>query len=152
LQLDFFHREVLFFRSGGRVYFWQIDKSKIKHGTTSGRCYKARILSQEGAICVIDTGATVLQVNQSNLRKEKFAGDTTDSRGPDLSATPTSSLPRERLDVSDDQPQDHIAPDVYWITSEHAIVDIMELSDGRSTFSSICNQYGLRTGESLTLK
>ena len=58
---------------GDRVYYWQIDKSKIKHGTTSGRWYKARILSQEGAICVIDTGSTVLRVNQSKLRKERYA-------------------------------------------------------------------------------
>ena len=56
---------------GDRVYYWQVDKSKIKHGTTSGRWFKARVLYQEGAICVIDTGTTVLRVNQSNLRKTK---------------------------------------------------------------------------------
>ena len=53
-----------------RVYYWQVDKSKIKHGVTSGRWYKARVLSQEGAICVIDTGTTVLRVNRSKVRKE----------------------------------------------------------------------------------
>ena len=54
---------------GDRVYYWQVDNSKIKHGVTSGRWHKARVLSQEGAICVIDTGTTVLRVNQSKLRK-----------------------------------------------------------------------------------
>ena len=49
---------------GDRVYDWQVDKSKIKHGVTYGRWYKARVLSQEGAICVIDTDTTVLRVNQ----------------------------------------------------------------------------------------
>ena len=134
------------FRPGDRVYYWQIDNSKIKHGTTFGQWYNAMILPQEGAICVIDIGSTVLRVNQSELRNEKFAGDATDSRGSDLSATPTSSSPRERLDVPNDQPQDHPAPDVYWITPQHLIVDVTELSDGRSAFSSICHQYGLRTG------
>ena len=55
---------------GDRVYYWQVDKRKIKHGVTSGRWYKARVLSQEGAICVIDTGTTVLRVNQSNCGKK----------------------------------------------------------------------------------
>ena len=151
LQLAYFQRKVLF-RPGDRVYYWQIDKSKIKHGTTSGRWYKARILSQEGAICVIDTGSTVLRINQPKMRKAKFAGDTTDPRGSDVSATPTSSLPRERPDIPDDHPQDHPAPDVYWITPQHVTVDILELSNGRSIFSSICNLYGLRTGECLNLK
>ena len=55
--------------AGDRVYYWQVDKSKIKHGATSGRWFKARVLSQEGAICAIDTGTHVLRVNQSKLRK-----------------------------------------------------------------------------------
>ena len=38
-----------------RVYYCQIDKSQVKHGTISDRWYKARVLSQERAICVIDT-------------------------------------------------------------------------------------------------
>ena len=109
-------------------------------------------LSQEGAICVIDTGSTVLRVHQSKMRKEMFAGDTTDSRGSDLSDTPTSSLPRERLDVPDDQPTDHPSPDVYWATPQRITADVMELSDGSSTFLSICSQYGLRTGECLNIK
>ena len=47
------------YSAGDRVYYWQIDTSRIKHGTTSGRWFKARVLSQEGTICVIDTGTTV---------------------------------------------------------------------------------------------
>ena len=47
------------FSAGDRVYYWQMDKNKIKRGTTSGRGFKARVLSQEGAICVIDSGTTV---------------------------------------------------------------------------------------------
>ena len=71
----------------------------------------------------------------------------TDSRGSDLSDTSTTSLPRERLDVLDDQSQEHLAPDVYWVTSQHVTMDITELSDGSSTFTCICHQYGLITGE-----
>ena len=43
----------------------------------SGRLYKARTLLQEGAICVIDTGATVLRVNQSKRRKDKYVWNDT---------------------------------------------------------------------------
>ena len=28
---------------GDRVYYWQVDNSKIKHVVTSGRWYKARV-------------------------------------------------------------------------------------------------------------
>ena len=48
---------------GGRVYYWQVDNSKIKHGVASGRWFKARVLSKERLIFVIDTGTTVLRVN-----------------------------------------------------------------------------------------
>ena len=47
------------FTASDRVYYWQVDKSKMKHGATSGRWFKARVLSQEGAICVIGAGTTV---------------------------------------------------------------------------------------------
>ena len=57
------------FAAGDRAYCWQVDNSKLKHGATSGRWFKARMLSPERAICVIDTGTTVLRVNQSKLRK-----------------------------------------------------------------------------------
>ena len=46
------------FQTRTRVYYWQIDKSKIKQGATSGRWYKARVLSREGSICVIGAGQT----------------------------------------------------------------------------------------------
>ena len=61
-----------------------------------------------------------------NCGKQKFIGDITDSRGSDLLATPTSSLPRERPDVLDGQLQDHPAPVVYWITPQHVTVYVIE--------------------------
>ena len=53
-----------------RVYYWQTDEIKIKQETMSRSWYKARVLSQEGAICVIDTRKTVLRVRQSKVRQE----------------------------------------------------------------------------------
>ena len=70
-----------------RVYYWQVDTSKIKHGVTSGRWFKERVLSPDGAICVIDTGTTVRWVNQSKLRKEKGM------------ESQIALVPRERSDV-----------------------------------------------------
>ena len=89
----------------------RLTKRKIKHGTTSGRRYNARALSQEGAICVMDTGSTVLRVSQSKLRKEMFANDVSDLT--DQSTTTTSSLPRERPDAPNDHSQEQPAPEVY---------------------------------------
>ena len=67
--------------------------------------------------------------------------------------SPTDPLPRERPDVpADTQDQDHLAPSIYWITPQRVTVDVLEMSDGVSTFSSVCNQYGLRTGECMSLK
>ena len=118
------------FSVGDRVYYWQVDKStKKKHGTTSGRWFKARVLSQEGAICVLMQVPQFLRVNQSKLRKEKFVD------------SPTDSLPRERPDVPADATyQNHLAPTNYWTTPQHVTVNVLELSDGLCAFSSVCNQ------------
>ena len=82
-----------------------------------------------------------MRVNQSKLRKEKFP------------EPPTDSLPRERSDVPNDlRNQDHLAPSTYWIIPQHTTVDVLELSDELCAFSAVCNQYGLRTGECMSLK
>ena len=78
--------------------------------------------------------------------------DVADSREQDQSTPTASSLPRERPDVPDDQSQEHPAPEVYWTTPQHVTIDVIELSDGSSTFSAICNQHGLRTRECLSLQ
>ena len=91
------------------MYYWQIDKSKIKQGTRSGRWYKARVLSQEGAICEIDTEATVLRLNQSKLRQEKGAWNDV-ALSPDIPPLPPPSdlVPREPLDVPREQAMDQL--------------------------------------------
>ena len=57
------------FSKGDTVYYWNQDPSKIKRGQKHGTWIKARIVNQEGAMCAIDTGKTILKVNQSKLRK-----------------------------------------------------------------------------------
>ena len=104
---------------GDRAFYWQVDKSKIKHGVTSGRWYKARVLSQEGAICVIDTGTTVIRLNQSKLRKEKGMETL-----PDPAPREQSDLPSDSADTG------HSVPSVCWIGPRHTSVDTLELSDG----------------------
>ena len=67
--------------------------------------------------------------------------------------SPTDPLPRERPDVPvDSKDQDHLAPSTYWIIPQRFTVDALELSDGLSAFSSVCNQYGMRTGECMSPK
>ena len=53
------------FAAGDRVYYWQVDKSKIKHGVTSGRWFKARVLSQT-QLCEV----------QSEMGSTMFSGQT----------------------------------------------------------------------------
>ena len=93
-----------------------------------------------------------LRAKQSKLRKESSTKDAADSREQNQSTPTDSSLPRERPEVLNDPSQEHLAPEVYWITPQHVTMDVMELADGWSTFSAICNQHGLRTGECLSLQ
>ena len=66
---------------------------------------------------------------------------------------PTDLFPRERSDLqSGSSEADHSAALVYWIGPRHTTVDVLELSDGLSMFSSICNQRGLLTRECMALK
>ena len=57
------------FHPGDTVYYWNQDPSKIKRGQKHGNWIKAKVVNHEGAICAIDTGKTILKVNQSKLRK-----------------------------------------------------------------------------------
>ena len=56
-------------RVGECVLHRQEDPSKIEQGRTSGRGLKVEILAVKGAMVVISTGASILQVNASKLRK-----------------------------------------------------------------------------------
>ena len=115
-----------------RVQYWQLKKCKIKQRTMSGRWSKARVLSQEGAICVMDTSTTVLRVSQSKRRQEKGAWNDA-ALSPDSSPPPppSDSAPREQLDVPRERAIDQLprqgAPDVYWIVPRGAPTDFMEL-------------------------
>ena len=115
-----------------RVQYWQLKKCKIKQRTMSGRWSKAWVLSQEGAICVMDTSTTVLRVSQSKRRQEKGAWNDA-ALSPDSSPPPppSDSAPREQLDVPREQAIDQLpgqgAPDVYWIVPRGAPTDFMEL-------------------------
>jgi hypothetical protein len=144
------------FAPGDRVYYWQIDKSRTKQEPMSGRWYKARVLSHEGAICVIDTGTTVLRVNQSKLRQENGAWNDV-ALSPDSPPLPPpyDSVPRERLDVPRERAMDQLpgqgAPEVFWHFLHGVRTDVMELSNGSGSFLAVRNQRGLRTGSCLTL-
>ena len=113
----------------------------------------ARALSQEGAICVIDTGTTVLTWKQSKLRTEKGACNAVivaREHSHSISVSASSSLPRERLEVlggySMDQLPEHNVSEVYWYP-QHVLPDVIELSDGSGSFLAICSQHGLRAGD-----
>ena len=65
----------------------------------------------------------------------------------------TDFVPREQPDLASNSiDTGHSVPSVYWIGPRHASVDVLELSDGLSLFTSICHQQGLLTGECVSLK
>ena len=141
------------FQPGDRFYYiLAIRQSKTKQGITSGRWYRPRILPQEGAICIIDTGVADLRVNQSKLRKHKGTGDVADISTSSQHNPVSGSLPRERPDVPDGTPLEHTAPEVYWIAPQRVTPDVFELSDGAGTFTAIWSQSGLRVGKCTALK
>ena len=58
------------FSVGEHVFYWQQDPNKIKHGVAARKWIRGKIIGQEGAICIIDTGTAIIRVNQSKLRKD----------------------------------------------------------------------------------
>ena len=78
------HISALFVRSTGKaqgacIFLEDQEGQRLARAMDTGgaavlsRWCKAWVLSQEEAICVIDTGTTVLRVNQSKLRHKKGA-------------------------------------------------------------------------------
>ena len=95
----------------------------------------------------------MLRVNQSKQRKEKNAwNDVQSYREHEQSLPPKPPLPRERLSESSDLISEHPAPEVYWITPQHASPDVVEISDGSGVLAAIYSQQGLRTGDCLSMK
>ena len=54
---------------GGRVFYWHQDPSTIK----AGEWIRATVVSQQGPMVCLDTGSTVLRVNQSLIRRDQDA-------------------------------------------------------------------------------
>ena len=57
------------FRVGQQVFHWQEDPSKIQQGLKSGKWLKVEIMAVKGPMVVINTGASIFQVNASKLRR-----------------------------------------------------------------------------------
>ena len=90
----------------------------------------------------------------SSIQVQLFLGSTNRNCGKEKGMeSPTNPFPRERSDFQSD-PADtgQSVPLVYWIGPQHALVDVLELSDGLSLCTSICHQQGLLTGECMSLQ
>ena len=55
-----------------KVWYYQVDKSKIKRGAKAGRWIRAKVIraSPRSSMVVIDLGTRIIQVNQSLLRRD----------------------------------------------------------------------------------
>ena len=102
------------FASGDHVFYWYQDPSKLR----AGEWIRATVVSQQGPMVCIDTGSTVLRVNQSLLRSDQDAWQDT-------------LVPLEDTSVSDSvQPPDG--------SSVVPSCDFLELYSHSARFSEAC--------------
>ena len=66
------------YHTDDKVWYYEVDKNKIKPGVRVGRWIRAKVIraSPRSSVVVIDLGTRVLQVNLSLLRRDadKFSG------------------------------------------------------------------------------
>ena len=60
------------FHADDQVWYYQVDKNKIKRGSKMGSWIRAKVIraSSRSSMVVIDLGTRILQVNQSLLRRD----------------------------------------------------------------------------------
>ena len=56
-------------RVGERVFYWQEDPSKIPQGRNIWKMCEVEIMAVKGIMGVISTGASILQVSASRIRR-----------------------------------------------------------------------------------
>jgi hypothetical protein len=117
------------FQVGDKIFYWVQDPNKIK----PGEWVRGKVISQQGAIVGIDTGTTIMRVNQSLLRKD-----------PDVwhdVAVPFEDDIEEVLE--------HLEP-VFWQVQRHGRLDFLELFSGSA--HAACAQHGLAVGPPIDLR
>ena len=124
------------FDVGEKVFYWQVDPSKIKHGKAHGRWIRGKIVGQEGAICIIDPGTALPSVNQSKLRKDH--DDWQDAPIP--------------LEEEAAEEQSASLSETLWLATSHGKLYFQELFSGSAHASSACADAGLRTGSPIDLR
>ena len=106
-------------RTGEHVFHWQKDPSKIQQGRKSGRWLKVEILAVTGCMVVISTGASIFQVNASNLRR------------------PLDTVDLEELPDS----REHTGAPVLWLYKKGR-PDVWELFSDNSNLNAILDRQG----------
>ena len=106
-------------RTGEHVFYKQEDPSKIQQGRKSGRWLKVEILAVTGSMVVISTGASIFQVNASNLRR------------------PLDTVDLEELPDS----REHTGALVLWLSSKGR-PDVWELFSDNSNLNAILDRQG----------
>ena len=64
------------------MFYWQEDPSKIQQGQQPGKWLKVEILAVKGPMVVISTGASMIQVNVSKLKRLLNTVDLEEPRDP----------------------------------------------------------------------
>ena len=62
-------------RVGKQMFYWREDPSKIQQGRKSGKWLKVEIIAVKGPIVVINTAASIFQVNENKPRRPLDTAD-----------------------------------------------------------------------------
>ena len=100
-----------------------------------GKWIRGTVTSQTGAICILDTGTSIIRVNQSKLRKDH----------DDWHDVP---IP---LDEAADEDQASLAGS-FWLATPSGKLDFQEMCSGSARSSSACADEGLKTGSPIDLR
>ena len=156
-----------------KVWYYQVDKSKIKRGAKAGRWIRAKVIraSPRSSMVVIDLGTRILQVNQSLLRRDADIFSETEIPMIDPAAptvpppvpapTVPPPAPASSSSASAPAPADTSEPvedvsasyaHVLWQCMMKGKLDFLELFAGSARLSQCAALRGLRTGTPVDLR
>ena len=134
------------YKPDDKVWYYQVDKSKIKGGAKKGQWIRAKVVNQvgTGSMVIIDLGTRIIKVNQSLLRKDFDPHRHTD--------VPLSGVPDDVPDTAEDIAGSASLSRCLWQNTTVGKVDLQELFAETARVSQCSAVEGLRVGPPVDLR
>ena len=135
------------FNPDDKVWYYQVDKSKIKGGIKKGQWIRATVVNQvgSGSMVIIDLGTRIIKVNQSLLRKDFDPHRHTD--------VPLSGVPEiEHLPNTAEAEEVSSFAHSLWQSTTTGKTDVQELFAETARVSQCAAASGLRVGPPVDLR